>query len=203
MHQTLLRDTAEESSRACLLNESLLLGRLENEEGVENVMKLSTKVFNQLSKNLFATVAYSAAVSLGIAGATTALVAAPAQAGNAEQVTQLLVTGACQACDLTGADLTGEHLIGVDLRGADLTGATLANANLEGADLTGATLVNTNLSGAFLTNALLDDAIVSNVDFSEATLVYTSLEGADVDNVDLAGAEVLNTPISIGGSYDE
>ncbi|MGB3293699.1 MAG: pentapeptide repeat-containing protein [Nodosilinea sp.] len=166
-------------------------------------MELSAKKFNQLFKNLSATVAYSAAVALGVAGATTALMAAPVKAENAEQVTQLLVTGACQACDLTGADLTGEHLIGVDLRGADLTGATLANANLEGADLTGATLVNTNLSGAFLTNAVLDDAIVSNVDFSEATLVYTSLEGADIDNVNLVGAEVLNTPISIGGSYEE
>lgn len=166
-------------------------------------MKLSTKVFNQLSRKLSTTVAYSAVLSLGVAGTMAALAAPPAQAENSEQVTQLLVTGACQSCDLTGVDLTGEHLIGVDLRGADLTGATLANANLEGADLTGATLVNTDFSGAFLTNALLDDAIVRNVDFSEATLVYTSLEGADVDNVNLVGAEVLNTPISVGGSYDE
>ena len=169
-------------------------------------MKLSTLV-NSLSKSLPLTVAHSAVVSLGlslgIVGAATVVMTAPARAENPEQVTQLLVTGACQACDLTGADLAGEHLIGVDLRGADLTGASLANANLEGADLTGATLVDTNFSGAFLTNAVLDEAIVRNVDFSEATLVYTSLDGAVVDNVDLVGAEVLNTPISIGGSYEE
>lgn len=119
------------------------------------------------------------------------------------QMARLLETGVCQSCDLTGADLTGAHLIGVDLRGADLTNAQMAQSNLEGADLTGSTLINTNLSGAYLTNTILDNAIVSNVDFSGATLVHTSLENAKVDNVNLADATVLNTPISIGGSYDE
>jgi uncharacterized protein YjbI with pentapeptide repeats len=165
-------------------------------------MKQSTQLLNRLSE----TVAFSAVISLGLAGLTVGLAAAiasPAQAANPAQVTQLLDTGACQGCDLTGADLTGAHLIGVDLRDANLTNATLANANLEGADLTGATLVNTDLSGAFLTNSLLDNTVIQNADFSESTLIYTSLDGASVEQVDLVGAEVLNTPISIGGSYDQ
>lgn len=127
----------------------------------------------------------------------------PAGAANPADIVKLIETGACKACDLTDANLTGEHLIGADLRDADLTGAVLAEANLEGADLTGANLVNTDLTGAFLTNASLDDTIISNVDFSESTLYYTSMDGAQVGSVTLVGADVLNTPISIGGSYDE
>jgi uncharacterized protein YjbI with pentapeptide repeats len=172
------------------------------------------KQFTQLLSRLSETVTFSAASlsaslglsSLGLLGLTTGLVAviaSPVQAENPAQVTQLLDTGACQGCDLTGADLTGAHLIGVDLRDANLTNTKLANANLEGADLTGAVLVNTDLSGAFLTNALLDNTVIQNVDLSESTLVYTSLDDASVEQVNLVGAEVLSTPISIGGSYDQ
>ncbi|MBE9064683.1 pentapeptide repeat-containing protein [cf. Phormidesmis sp. LEGE 11477] len=124
-------------------------------------------------------------------------------AANVADVAQLLETGFCRGCNLTGADLTGEHLIGVDLRGANLTDAVLSGANLEGADLTGATLINTDLSGAFLTHTLLDESVISNVNFSEATLIYTSLEGAEINDVDLLNAQVINTPISVGGSYDQ
>ena len=143
----------------------------------------------------------SAIATLGIMGVDA--MRSPVQAENPADVVQLIETGACKGCDLTSADLTGEHLIGVDLRGADLSGAVLAYANLEGADLTGATLVNTDLTGAFLTNALLDDTVIRDVDFSESTLYYTSMDGADVDSVTLVGADVLSTPISVGGSYDQ
>ncbi len=162
-------------------------------------MKLSTRLFNCLPE-LSGMAALSAIASVGLA---TTVIAAPAQAANDQDVAQLLETGMCQSCDLSNANLTGAHLIGVDLRDADLTGATLSYANLEGADLTGATLVDTDLSGAFLTNALLDDTLISNVDLSDSTLIYTSLDGADVNDVDLVGADVLNTPISVGGSYDQ
>jgi uncharacterized protein YjbI with pentapeptide repeats len=127
----------------------------------------------------------------------------PAGAANSQHVAQLLETGVCQGCDLIGADLTGAHLIGADLRGANLTGAKLAQANLEGADLTRATLVNTDMSGAFLTNAILDNALIREANFANSTLIYTSLEGASINQVNLVGANVLNTPISVGGSYAE
>jgi uncharacterized protein YjbI with pentapeptide repeats len=127
----------------------------------------------------------------------------PAAAANSQHVAQLLETGMCQGCDLIGADLTGAHLIGADLRGANLTDAILAQVNLEGADLSRATLVNTDMSGAFLTNAILDNALIRKTNFANSTLIYTSLEGASIDQVNLVGANVLNTPISVGGSYDQ
>ena len=145
--------------------------------------------------------AMSAIATLSLVGLDAVLL--PAGAANPADIAKLVETGACKACDLTDANLVGEHLIGVDLRDADLSGAMLNHANLEGADLTGATLVDTDFTGAFLTNALLDDALIRNVDFSQSTLYYTSVDGADVDSVTLVGADVLNTPISVGGSYDE
>jgi len=156
--------------------------------------------FNALALQKIGAVTLSSMMAIAT---TTALIQVPARAASQADIMQLTETGECQSCDLRGANLTGAHLIGVDLRDADLTGAVLSHANLEGADLTGATLINTNLSGAFLTNALLDDTIVSNVDLSNATLIYTSLAGADIEQVNLVGADVLNTPISVGGSYDQ
>ncbi len=175
------------------------------QEETENIMKLFTGSLTKESHRLSRLATYSAAIALGALG-TLSAIALPAQrveAENIADVAQLIETGICRGCDLTGANLTGEHLIGVDLREADLTNAVLADANLEGADLTGATLVNTNLRGAFLTNTLLDSALISNVDLSNSTLIYTSLEGADINDVNLLNAEVVNTPISIGGSYDQ
>ncbi|MEO1636276.1 MAG: pentapeptide repeat-containing protein, partial [Cyanobacteria bacterium J06631_9] len=138
-----------------------------------------------------------------IAMGVIALFPSDAQSANPADIAQLRETGICKSCDLSGADLTGEHLIGADLRDANLTGTQLSYTNLEGADLTGATLIDTDFTGAFLTNALLDNTVIRNVDFSESTLIYTSLEGASIDTVDLVGAQVINTPISIGGGYEE
>jgi len=146
-------------------------------------------------------IALSAVATLGLTGIDA--VRSPSLAANPAEVVQLIETGVCKACDLTNADLTGEHLIGVDLRDADLTGAVLSHANLEGADLTGATLVDTDFTGAFLTNALLDRTTIQNTDFSDSTLYYTSMDNAEIDSVTLVGADILSTPISVGGSYDQ
>lgn len=170
-------------------------------------MELSTHFFNisNTSKSEQSALRWvrDVAIALGIAGVAIALSANPAGAANPADIAQLIETGMCKACDLSNADLSGEHLIGVDLREANLTGTNLAQANLEGADLTGATLINTDLTGAFLTNALLDDTIIQNADLSDSTLYYTSMEGAQIDQVTLVGADVLNTPISVGGSYEQ
>ena len=171
-------------------------------------MKFTSKKFTdkQSVRSHFLGNAFRIATAAALAALGSVAIGAvrsPAQAANPADIAKLIETGACKACDLTNADLTGEHLIGVDLRDADLTGAILEQANLEGADLTGATLINTDFTGAFLTNALLDETVIENTDFSESTLYYTSMDGAEVGSVTLVGADVLSTPISVGGSYDQ
>ena len=166
-------------------------------------MKRSMRALVKAPQKALRPFLFAAVIALGGSGLAATVAPNAALAANPADIAQLLETGVCKGCDLTNADLTGEHLIGADLREADLTGTQLSYANLEGADLTGAILVNTDLTGAFLTNASLDDTTIENVSLAGATLIYTSLEGADVGPVDLAGAEVLNTPISIGGSYEE
>ncbi len=172
------------------------------QEETEGIMKLFTGSSVKESLLLGRLATYSAAIALSAVGVMT-LSAQQVEAANIADVAQLIETGVCKGCDLTGANLADEHLIGADLREADLSNAVLSGANLEGADLTGAILVNTDLSGAFLTNTLLDEALIRNVDLSDSTLIYTSLEGADIRDVNLLNAEVVNTPISIGGSYDQ
>ena len=112
---------------------------------------------------------------------------------------RLILTNECVGCDLAGVTLLEAHLIGADLRQADLTRANLTGANLEGADLTGATLTDANLTGAFLTDTCLTNTLLVGVNFTRARLYNTDVRGAIVEDLNLADAEILNTPISIGG----
>ncbi|MBF2036291.1 MAG: pentapeptide repeat-containing protein [Leptolyngbyaceae cyanobacterium T60_A2020_046] len=128
-----------------------------------------------------------------------AVVALPARGEDPIHVQTLLLTGSCVGCDLAGADLTQAHLIGVDLRDADLTDAILTEANLEGADLEGADLEGADLTRAFLTNANLTNANLSYANFTEAKVYFTEVSGAIFDTVDLTRAEIVGTPISVGG----
>ena len=118
----------------------------------------------------------------------------------ASNVRRLVLTNACMGCDLIGADLTATHLIGADLRQANLQGADLTSANLEGADLTGANLENADLTQAFLTNATMAQADLDNVNFAGAKLYYVNVAGASVHNINLTEAQVLETPLGIGGA---
>jgi uncharacterized protein YjbI with pentapeptide repeats len=93
--------------------------------------------------------------------------ALPSVAANPLQVRQLLQTGECRGCNLSGANLRNANLRDAQLQGANLTGA-----NLSGANLTKADLKDTILRGANLAGANLDDA-----DFTEA-----NLQGANMVN---------------------
>lgn len=134
--------------------------------------------------------------------ATPALAEAPlaeptqTQQNNARR---LVLTNECAGCDLAGVTLLEAHLIGADLRNADLTEANLTGANLEGADLEGADLTGANLTGAFLTDTYLANTLLIDVNFTDAHLYNTNVQGATMENLTLVGAEVFNTPISVGG----
>ncbi|MGB3532526.1 MAG: pentapeptide repeat-containing protein [Microcoleaceae cyanobacterium] len=114
-----------------------------------------------------------------------------AQANNPDHVQQLLETGFCQGCDLSGADLQAAHLLGADLRDADLTGANLANANLEGADLKGANLEGANLEGTFLNSAELNNANLAVANLSNANLIQANLTGANLLGSNLEGTQMI------------
>ena len=142
----------------------------------------------------------SLVLAVAIAPVLTSQFAGPAWAENPADVQQLLLTGRCASCDLTGADLRDAHLIGVDLRGANLGGADLTGANLEGADLTGTNLEGANLASAMLTNASLNYAQLNQANLSGATLYHTEVAGVVFDTINLTGAQILETPISVGGN---
>lgn len=113
------------------------------------------------------------------------------QAQNPAHVQQLIETGACQGCDLRGADLSKHHLIGADLRDADLSGANLAYTNLEGADLKGANLTEANLQGAFLNSAELENADLTQANLTDANLIQARLQGTQLIGANLEGASFL------------
>lgn len=127
----------------------------------------------------------------------------PAHGADEADLQRLELTGACPDCDLSGADLQSSHLIGADLRGANLQGANLAASNLEGADLTGANLTGANLSNAFLTNAVFQSAVLDEADLSGSALYFTDVTDASLENINIADAQVVGTPISVGGAYGE
>lgn len=134
---------------------------------------------------------------------TILAIAPPARGENPDHVKRLLETGACQGCNLIGADLQETHLIGADLRDANLSYANFNDANLEGADLTGANLSGADFTNAFLTNAVLDYTRMNHVNFTAARMYDTHVFGASMEDLTLTDAELFNTNISVGGSYDD
>lgn len=134
---------------------------------------------------------------------TPLFLASAANAENPQHVKKLLSTGTCFRCDLSGANLSGTHLIGVDLREANLQGANLTRANLEGADIRGANLEGANLTAAFLTNADLKNADLDGVNLTEATVYFANVYGASMEGMILTDANILNTAIGVGGETGE
>lgn len=96
-------------------------------------------------------------------------------------VDQLMQTGLCSRCDLSGANLMG--ISGVsDLTDANLSGANLYTANLSGVDLCGANLAGANLKGANLKGSDLSSTDLSGADLTGADLTGTTFSGAKLDN---------------------
>ncbi len=77
--------------------------------------------------------------------------------------------------DLSGADLSGMKLNGVDflrtsLKGATLTKTQFERAHLKDADLTGATLDQTNFEHVNARNAIFDEVVANEPNFEVSTL---------------------------------
>ncbi len=71
--------------------------------------------------------------------------------------------------------LQNTNLTGINLRGANLTGIQLQKANLRGGNFFGAAIVGANLSYANFTGAILDGANLTHSSFYRADLGNTSL----------------------------
>jgi hypothetical protein len=97
--------------------------------------------------------------------------------------------------DLSGADLGGATLIGVNLGMANLGGATLIGATLDGANLREANLNGANLGRANLIRADLNMVNLSRADLSGANLNGANLSGADLTNAVLRGSDLRSTAL--------
>ncbi len=141
-----------------------------------------------------------AAIVLGSGVAIPAWAEAPMTPDSVQDfsIRRLRLTNACARCDLSGVDLSNQHLIGADLREAILTGANLSGSNLEGADLTKADLTGANLSNTFLNGTSLVSATLDYANLSGAQIYYADVTGASMAELNLAGATVVGTPLSIG-----
>lgn len=103
--------------------------------------------------------------------------------------------------DLTGADLHGANLIGVDLSNSILT-----DADLQGADLSYARFLETNLEGANLDRAKLDGSKIIKSNFSNAKLRKAKIRGSDneatgifssnLSHADMSGAKLKNLKVA-------
>jgi len=95
-----------------------------------------------------------------------------------------------RGADLSGKNLTGAQLAGMDMRGADLSSSNLTGARLTGTDLSHADLSDANLTGARLDGANLSGADLSGANLTGARLVGATMEGADLDGANLTGARL-------------
>ncbi|MDJ0733648.1 MAG: pentapeptide repeat-containing protein [Nostocaceae cyanobacterium] len=119
-----------------------------------------------------------------------------AQAGNPENLRQLLTTKNCPQCDLSNAGLVMADLSGANLSGANLVGANLSRANLTGADLRGANLSGTGLFGANLNSAKLSGATLIGADLRNTYLFNAELTSANINGANLQGATGIPAQIA-------
>ena len=145
-----------------------------------------------------------------VTSALLALSPSISRAAETTQITRLIESHECRACNLNGADLvnaelqnaqlsgarlqqsnlSGSILDGADLRGADLSYASLAGASLRGADLRKATLIGTDLRQADLTGARLSAGTLSQSHWQQAKGIPLGvISYAEIHNAGVAAAK--------------
>ncbi len=109
-----------------------------------------------------------------------------ASAADQADIRRLAVTGDCDGCDLSNANLKGLQLFNISLRwanlsGADLRGSVLDLADLTGADLSNARLDNSRIRGGVLEGANLMGVALDSVALSGSDLRWSNLSHLDAD----------------------
>lgn len=95
-----------------------------------------------------------------------------------QDIKKLQSGGYCHQCDLQGAVLVKETLMGAQLEEANLSEANLSLAALHLANLGGANLQNTNFLGAKLVGANLSYANLRSANLINAVLLDVNWNGA-------------------------
>ena len=118
-----------------------------------------------------------------------------------EAFDQLVRTGDCPRCDLSGADLRWLNLSGANLEQANLAGANfyrsnLDNADLSGADLTRAYLAEVSALASNFNSAQLDEATLYQSDFTGATLYATRFGNAYIEKSQFVNALLVAADMS-------
>jgi len=111
---------------------------------------------------------------------------------------QLLATGHCPACDLTGADLSAQNLTGANLAGANLSRVNLGNTSLRGANLQGAIMRGVKLSDTALAGANLRQADLSDIDI-DRVFEYIEIIGIQFEGARFKYGVVCGPPPDKGG----
>ena len=110
------------------------------------------------------------------------LVASNGWAYSETDLIKLKAINACEGCDLSVANLTGENLGGANLNDANLSGADLRKANIRRADLRGVDLREANLVGADLKNIDLTTTKLKNAKLDAAKFCKTKMPWGEVND---------------------
>lgn len=93
-------------------------------------------------------------------------------------------------------NLTGLDLSGLCLKGLDFSGAVLIRANLKNTDLGGSVLANAKMQAADLSGANLTETIFSEADLNKADLSHACLKDADFSSGILSKAILNQTDLT-------
>ena len=112
--------------------------------------------------------------------AIVALGATKSFAAEAASLIQLDLTGECESCDLSGAALPSEQLVGAILNFSDLSFSDLKLTNLSDAQMEGANMYSAEAAGAQFTRANLIITNFYNADLTGADLSLSNLRKSDL-----------------------
>jgi uncharacterized protein YjbI with pentapeptide repeats len=101
-----------------------------------------------------------------------------------------------QRAVLSGTDLIGMDLSGVDLSQSQMIGADMRYTNLTKAKLFGANMYGTNLSGAEMARADIRLANLSRASLIEVDMHKANLQNADMRRADMSRASLLSVDLS-------
>ena len=122
--------------------------------------------------------------------AVIALIAAPALAQNAGQISSTRGGASCPGCNLFQADFSGLEMPGRNFKGARLRQSNLSLATMSRSNFSGADLRDVDAFGGLFTGSNFSGADLTNSTWVGAYLGSSSLRGANLSGANFSGAEM-------------